>query len=299
MEGNKMRKTAIVTGGTRKDVSAMGVLALNIKKITPNLADELIIFHDGISKKDREVISNIFPTKFYKYRFHVGWLNKRKSSSLRYFSTMVFCKYECFRLLEEYDSVIWTDYDIVILKDLTELHNSMVGMQIFESSDSLGKMFYEKYRNMEFAGYDMDSVGLGTPLFVLRKSIGDYMKYYQWCKKTTLEYAPYIYLPEQCIFTMLVQKFHIEYESLSNEKYVASPREDNNKEDISIIHAAGRPKFWEGLRNEQWEDYYEEWIHRGGSKYKKPLKEKLIKSKEDILAIFGWKHDNEGRLVKK
>lgn len=276
-----MGKTAIVTGGTHKDVPAMGTLALNIKEITPNLANELIIFHDGISKKDRQIIEGIFPTKFLKYRFDIGWLNKRKNRSIRYFSPMVFCKYECLRLLEEYDCVIWTDYDIVILKDLQELRNSSKGMQIVESDEPLKTMFLEKYREVQIQGFDLNRNGLGTPLFVLNNSIGDYLAYYQWCRQATLEYAAYIDLPEQCIFSMMVQKFHIEYGTLQSRKYVASPR--GNYDGASIIHAAGRPKFWEGLRNEEWESYYKNWLELGGSKYKKPCKEKLINIKESFM----------------
>ena len=276
-----MGKTAIVTGGTHKDVPAMGTLALNIKEVTPNLADELIIFHDGIFKKDRQIIEGIFPTKFYEYRFDIGWLNKRKNRSIRYFSPMVFCKYECLRLLEEYDCVIWTDYDIVILKDILELHDSQKGMQIVESTGPLKGMFLEKFRAIQIKDIDMDQRGLGTPLFVLNRSIGDYLKYYRWCRWATLEYAAYIDLPEQCIFSMMVQKFHIEYDILQSWKYVASPRE--NYDGASIVHAAGRPKFWEGLRNEEWEAYYRDWLELGGSKYKKPFKEKLIDYKEELF----------------
>ena len=83
-----MGKTAIVTGGTKKDVSAMGVLALNIKEIAPDLADELIIYHDGISKKEQKIIQNIFPTRFCEYQFPIDFISRRKNSSLRYFSSM-------------------------------------------------------------------------------------------------------------------------------------------------------------------------------------------------------------------
>lgn len=279
-----MGKTAIVTGGTHKDVSAMGVLALNMKEIIPNLADELIIFHDGISKKDRQIIADIFPTKFYTYRFDIGWLDKRRNRSIRYFSPMVFCKYECFRLLAEYDRVIWTDYDIVILKDLSELLVSSKGMQIVEADTPLNQMFLQKYREMQIPNYDMNQNGLATPLFVLNKSIGDYTRYYHWCRQATLKYVSYIDLPEQCIISMLVQKFHIEYDKLSGSKYVASPRE--RYEGASIIHAAGRPKFWEGLKNDQWDCYYRNWLELGGSQYKKPLKEILIAYKEKIFSML-------------
>lgn len=276
-----MERTVIVTGGTRKDVSAMGALALNIREMAPDLADEMIIFHDGIKHGEQEIINKIFPTKFIKYKFPLSFWDKRKNSSLRYFSQMVFCKYECFRLLKDYDRVIWTDYDIVIKKDLKELTEENIGLQIVEDNEPLRHMLFEDLSEVSLQEFDLEKKGVATPLFVLTKEIGDYQKYYEWCHQATLKYAPYIYLPEQCIISFMVQKFQIDYKDLPARKYALHPRDDDGNS--SIVHGYGRPKFWEGLRNEQWEKYYAEWLELGGSPYKKPLKEKMILLKERIF----------------
>ena len=74
--------------------------------------------------------------------------------------------------------------------------------------------------------------------------------------------------------SLLVQKFGIEYTNLPGGKYALHPRDYDGE--ASIIHAYGRPKFWEGLTNKQWEKYYRKWIELGGSCYKQPVKEKMI-----------------------
>ena len=270
-----MERTVIVTGGTHKDVSAMGALALNIKEISPGLADELLIFHDGIRKKEQKIIQEILPTRFQKYSFPINQQAKRKNRSLRYFTPMLFCKYECFRLLEDYDRVIWTDYDVVILKDLKELLNNDSGLQIVESGGTLRQMFLPNVSEIDMSDYNLEQVCVSTPLFVMTRKIGDYKKFYKWCIKATQKYAAYIDLPEQCIISMLIQKYGIEYFDLYNKKYALHPREYDGK--ASILHSYGRPKFWEGLYNEQWERYYRMWCKLGGSRYKEPLKEKVIK----------------------
>ena len=61
-----MKKTAIVTGGTKNHFPAMAVLALNIADKCPDIADELIIFHDGISEVEQKKVQQIFPTVFIK-----------------------------------------------------------------------------------------------------------------------------------------------------------------------------------------------------------------------------------------
>lgn len=271
-------KTAIVTGGTRKDVSAMGVLAINLKKISPNIADEMVVYHDGITPKEQEIISGVFPTHFIPFEFRLNYKAYRGNRSLRYFSPMLFCKYECFKLLEEYERVIWTDYDILIRKDISELRKIAGGFHIVEGIDALKNMFLDEGECVKNLDIDLEKHGITTPLFVLTREIGDYMEYYEWCRNTTRKYAAYIDLPEQCIMSMWIQKFDIFYEKLPSSKYAVHPREDDGS--ASIVHCYGRPKFWEGLYNEQWSRYYDEWISLGGSSYKKSLKEKLIDIKE-------------------
>lgn len=275
-----MGKTAIVTGGTCKDVAAMGVLAINLREKAPDLADELIIFHDGISKKNQQIIQHIMPTRFEQYSFPIDFISKRKNRSLRYFSEMIFCKYECFRLLKEYDRVIWTDYDVLILKDLHELNDRQDGLQIVRDSAPMRQMFLPSVQEVKLDEFDLSEPGVCTPLFVLAKAVGDYEGFYEWCITMTQKYAAYIDLPEQCIMSMLIQKYQIPYYNLPVKQYALHPREYDGE--ASILHSYGRPKFWEGLYNEQWEAYYAEWLSMGGSRYRQPWKEKLINVKSRV-----------------
>lgn len=271
-------KTAIVTGGTHKDVSAIGVLALNLKDILSDFVDELVIFHDGISKREQHLILEIFPSRFYDFKFKIRHKDMRANRSLRYFSPMVFCKYECFRLLAEYERVIWLDYDIVIRKDFSELFESSTGLKLIVDGAMLRQMFLDDAECIDGQGYDLNGKAFTTSFFVLTRQIGDYQRYYEWCRKETLQYAAHIDLPEQCIIAMLVQKFHLAYEELTQ---LLHPNSDDGT--AAVLHASGRPKFWEGLHNDMWDRYYREWLSIGGSPYRKPLKEKIIDVKERCL----------------
>lgn len=278
-----MGKIAIVTGGTSKDVAAMGTLALNIRKIMPHIADELVIFHDGIKKKDRELIQSIFPTRFIKFNFPIAFRDMRSNRSLRYFSPMIFCKYECLNLLDEYEKVMWTDYDVVILKDISELLKENLGLTIVEVKAPVRHMFLDAVSRYDMKEFDLDKYGVGTQIFIVTRAIGDYKKYYEWCVNATKKYAGCIDLPEQCILSMAVQKFKISYATIDVKKYACPVADmDINIDDVSILHCYGRPKFWEGRKNVYWERYYDEWLSRGGSRYRQPFKEKLIKIKENI-----------------
>ena len=114
------KKNALVTGGTKYDVAAFAVLLLSFLDKNPGLIDEFVVFHDGISKKDQQLLNRILPSRFVRYSFP-GGISGFPEIIKSYFTTMVFCKYECFRLLRDYRNVIWSDYDVVVAGDLSPL----------------------------------------------------------------------------------------------------------------------------------------------------------------------------------
>ena len=113
------KKTAVVTGGTSNDVPAMACLVMNIKDTNPGLADEIVIYHDGISEKDQRLINRIFPTRFILYESPFKDVMNFGDVVTKYFSPMVFCKYECFKLLDDY------------MLSPTENHLKMIDANVF------------------------------------------------------------------------------------------------------------------------------------------------------------------------
>ena len=111
---------ALVTGGTHNDIDAMATLAINIQDKSPHIVDTLVIYHDGICDDLQKKIKGIMPTIFVQYKMPISKLLAWRNKTIRYFSPMVFCKYECFRLLERFDVVVWSDYDVVIKGSLNE-----------------------------------------------------------------------------------------------------------------------------------------------------------------------------------
>lgn len=264
-----MGSTVIFTGGQKKDAAPMAVLAMNIRDTLPGLGDKLIIFHDGIAKKDRELINSVFPTEFRRFKFGVSFIAYRKNTSLRYFSPMVFCKYECFRLLNEYDRVIWTDYDVIINSDLSELKDDSRGpLQLIRWDGILRDKFKGDIPKELTDKYDMDShTAVNTPLLVLTKDVGDYNSYYSWCIEHTKKYAANLNMPEESIFSLLIREFDIPIYELEKDRYALHYKGDDIHADID--HAVGQPKFWNGLHHDRWEAYYKEWLDMGGSPYKR------------------------------
>lgn len=261
------KKNAIVTGGTKNQFPAMAVLALNIADKCPNIADELVIFHDGISEEEKNKVNKIFPTRFIEY-INPFMNNNFSSTVTNYFSVMVFCKYECFKLLDEYKTVIWTDYDILIKKDISYIKNFKFGDCKFIKESFLQTKFKQNlYYNKELQPFveeiDFNKKAISTPIFVLYDSFPQYLNFYNDCIKYTSILASSLELPEEGIISICLNKYNIKIDSLNAQEFVTPPEDfEKCSESANILHAVGQPKFWNGLYNKEWQSYYNEWIKK-------------------------------------
>jgi len=181
-------KRAIVTGGNRNVVDPMGVLAVNISKVIPEYADELIIFHDGISGDVQAKFNKVMPTRFIRYDCPVSKLKLLLNPVIRHFSPMVFCKIECFRLLEEYDEVTWIDYDMLIKTDISSLkeHENTYNL-LMDSDVPFKEMLRPGYERLHLDDkYDMSmnakECGITIPESILLFNQSDFVEEYkkQW-----------------------------------------------------------------------------------------------------------------------
>lgn len=244
-------------------VFALACVLLDIKKYNPLLADEYVIIHDGIKKKDRALLNSILPCRFILYDFPIKDKSKINQGVLSYFTKMVFAKFECLKLLGEYKSVLLLDCDIVIQDDISEL---------FDHSESGLKMMWGGIKvrgqlHTPTADYDMDADAVIAGTFVMQDHLKNYMKMYDFCYKSLVKYGEILYMPEQAIFDFMIQEFNVENCPIDRNVYTPHPSDKNYADKAKIIHAYGQPKFWNGIENKQWNDNYKNWIKMGGSKY--------------------------------
>lgn len=100
--------TVIVSGASSDQLAGLGTLLINLCEVGATSEADVIFFHEGISSHQESVLRSISPN-IHLRRLDFDGLSKEllESSSLRYFTRMVFSKYECFKLLTEYERVIW------------------------------------------------------------------------------------------------------------------------------------------------------------------------------------------------
>jgi hypothetical protein len=165
--------------------------------------------------------------------------------------------------------VIWSDYDVVLLKNLSELvvpPGNKANLKLLMTEDSAMGSFMDTIKKVDMSKYNPKGVGICSSLFVLFDALNDYMRYYDWLLEKTKEWGKYLYCPEQAVMDMLLQEFNIDASNLEGNVYCVHPVHHTITEETKILHAYGQPKFWSGLKNEIWEDNYRKWVAIGGSK---------------------------------
>lgn len=60
---------------------------INIAKTNRHLFDKIVIYHNGIKSKDKELIKRVFSTRFIDYSYHI---KSRNDEVISYFSSMFF-----------------------------------------------------------------------------------------------------------------------------------------------------------------------------------------------------------------
>ncbi len=279
------KNRAIVFCGT-KDISfAIASVMMDVVKYSRFTFDEFVIIHDGIGKKDKLKLSNIYQTRFIKYDFPLD-ARLFHDGTLNYFTKMVYAKFEVFKLLNDYHQVIYTDYDIVLRDDISELLDEKISFKAMFSKEGIVKdQFHEPVKD-----YDMEKAGISAALMILHDSLPDYMNIYNWCYQKTKELASLLKYPEQGIFDLALQEFHIDTEVIESDPYCSHPLLTPHADEAKILHAWGRTKFWNGLQNDQFDANYERWLAMGGSRFKqKPRWPLHVRIKRKIMKIMGLK----------
>jgi len=243
---------------------AVACIMMDLKRITPNIADEFVIIHDGIKNKDQTLLNSISPCRLILYDFPIKDTSIFNQETLNYFTKMVFAKFECLKLLSEYKNILYLDPDLIIQKDITELFDWCdSGIKMIPSGMKVRVQLHEPVED-----YDIEKEGIGAGTFVFQDHLKDYMMMYNFCYDTLAKYANCLYLPEQAIFDFMIQAFNLNIFPIDRKIYSPHPNDKELIENAKIIHAYGQPKFWNGLRNEQWNKNYTVWLEMGGSKYK-------------------------------
>jgi len=284
------KEVAIVLSGTSNHIAAIACVVMDLVKYFKK-PHTIILYHDSfLSTKDKKIMSKLTSRiEFYKYNvpFKVE-VNQNKIIENQ-FTTMVFCKFECFNLLEKYKNVIWLDYDIVIKKEITELVDLCdSGFKFLPGIRNLRTEFY-----YPIEPFDMQMETICSSTFVLQDKIRNYKQIYKSCINLAHKNFKSSWSDEG-IFPLIFQKFNVNYDKLDLKIYNVNPKSTDEVSQAKILHYARPGKCWDGYFNQQFETNYKKWLQLGGSpirKYNRKIESfpskflNLAKNKK--IAIYG------------
>lgn len=248
------RCNAIVLGGTSDKMFAVGTFLISFFRHNPSIDTDVIIYHDGISEIDAKALSLIHPCSFREYKppfpDGVHW-----HKNVEYFTQMVFSKYECLRLLDEYQTVIWFDYDMLVVDQLNELFEPVSGGLRLITVETVGDFVMGEITNPELAKF-RDAPGVHASCMAFYDTLPNSKKLYQWCLDATVLYSADLGCPDQVVFSVMVNEFELDVYPLCFELYSPHPiKKGVRRTDryVKIWHSYREKKFWDyDFNDDEW-----------------------------------------------
>jgi lipopolysaccharide biosynthesis glycosyltransferase len=229
----------------------------------------VVVYHDGLNTKDSRALSKLWPNlRLVRYRPSLSW-RTLKSRATRYFTPMVFSKFECFRLAARFESVLWLDYDQRIVKDLSPVFHSPTNMFLPGGLAVAGQF------TRPVDGYDLSREGVAGGTFLIKKSKIDGLAAWRRAYWLLDQHADRLLMPDQAIIDLVIQDLELEFNPLNPEAYGCHPKSPTRE--AVILHCYGQPKFWNGLIDPKWNENYARWRALGGSPYTEESNHKRIR----------------------
>lgn len=272
------KKVAVCISASSDLAFAAAVTFLNFIEIHGAQGFHFRLFSDSRLPRMAKIFKNLgadFEVEVYKPP--VSWTKLWGSRAIAYFSSLVLAKFEGFRLLSSFPTVVWLDYDIVIKDSLAELWSrSDFDLAFMGSGQAMAKGFIAPPVDV-----DPEKEGMSAGVMVFRSTFVDHVKapsnLYGIYSKT---YAS-LYYPEQAVFDLYFMSNQDFVHWKLDEKFCAFPGSETSSN--LIIHSFGPKKFWNGLDNDSWSRNYQEWLNLGGWS-RSPFQTKLAK------LVRGLKH---------
>ena len=272
MSGNLKKNLAFVLGATPNVAFAAGSLLLGLERHMRGHDHDVLLIHEGIDGPDARLLEAL-GARLVPYQP----LHLRREALPENHPAYYLYIFECFRLLDEYKTVIWLDCDMAVQGDLSALAQyGPFAMAVTDSSFlrdgityTFGRNFY-KPELLREEDYDTGAPFANSGVLVLQNPLPRPLKLYEWCIRTFEEHRSNLRHTDQAVLNMLALKFPDLYATFQAGEfncYPLNPASLNAK----IVHCFGARKFWnDGLMRlafPEWHRDYLNWLDLGGSRF--------------------------------
>lgn len=254
------KDVAIAFGITLNYTYALANVLIGIKKHCKKFWDDIVVYHDNISEEDQLALNSILPCQFVQFDKSIFDEDAIESEALQNYSLLTLARFECFALLNKYQTVIWHDVDILIQKDFSELVQYGKESGYAATQSKTFRMEQNFFGLMP--GYDMLGLLYNAGILVLHDTLPAYQELRTYCYHTYNQYAPRLRYNDQSVLNMMIQDYNIVVDRIDLDVYCCHPS-TVGYENAAIIHAYGADKFWNSKRLEkqfpEWQQNNQMW----------------------------------------
>ena len=236
------KKVAIVFGITPNYCFALANVLIGMKKHCKKFWDDIIVFNQDVDKESIERLNSILPCVFIPYSLD-KFSDSIKNDNIKTYSYLTMSRFECFRLLNDYQYVIWQDVDILVQDDFSDLlkYGDESGFALtYEPRLSVETNFFDCSIEKE---YDVLKPLYNAGIMVLKDNLYDYNGIYDYCYSMFNKKADNLRFLDQAVINLLILDYGIKVSHIPLEKFCCHPTQKNYK-DAAIIHCYGKDKFW-------------------------------------------------------
>ncbi|MDL2307000.1 glycosyltransferase [Desulfovibrio sp. OttesenSCG-928-C06] len=261
---------------------AAGALLLSLRRHSPALFDNVLLFHDGkLPQGDADILQSL-GAELRLYDTRLPGMDGTEESApgigqniLQRFSPLAFSRLEALNLLDEYRKILWLDVDTAIQGDLTPLME--YGPLALSREDPYFRHDGKTAKaganiDTQVNGFDPLAPNLNSGVIVFDDNLPEPRKLYKLCFKWLHTFAANITFADQFLFNMLAQhlgKRHPgSFTAFPYERFNAHPR-NPLAQSAALVHGFGPYKLWSDGRIlalfPEWLRDYQRWRDFGGS----------------------------------
>lgn len=261
---------AILLATTNNLAFAAGNCALALNKYL-NIKDfDIVIFYKDLSNQNLSALRKINHVQLRPFFLDKNFIkilinNLPKQSRFRDLNhLMCFAHFEAFRLLDEYQTVLYYDIDISFQRDISGIFTMGPFAMPLDSPWTVRDQFTEN-----ISSFDMQKAAYCSAVMLLHDSI-PYKQIYNFLYNIAKQYASSLINPDQACINLALQKFNIEPNDIPVNVYACNPS-SGGASYARAIHFGNKFKVWNNsnLLNSfpEWYRVHLDWLTLGGEDF--------------------------------
>ena len=292
--GSVMKPYALFFATNPRFFFSLGVLLLSLREKSPALLEQadVLIYHQGLTPAQQNLLNNIIPCQFTEYYFPLK--TDFDNINFKNFTQLAFARYDIFDLLDKYKKILYMDVDILINGELLPVVEKMGNKSGIVMSQDLQKnlSLITKNFNQPLPDYDMTVPCYNSGVILFSQAIKNRKQMRMWCYQKTVQWLENLVCPDQGVLNVLLQEFKIPVEILpdtcnclpANKKYY-----DKKSNEVLVYHCAGGGlRFWSYTWFGPWQKFYDQYLKLGGTPHQEQEQSWLRFIKKHYLQRFSF-----------